>query len=235
MSNAKERIVVSEQSSIKGLARKLAAIRAGLEPLGEKKGKVTQGGTYEYHRAEDVQAHVRAALIEQNVLLVPKVCDCTHDPFDTDNGKTRFLTTVRGECEVIDADSGESMTIPMVGAGTDNGEKGVYKAMTGAWKYLVMYLFQLAATDDPEAEDGGQQTRARATTKRRAVSKPKAQEFASATAVKNLKAAAHLADFDAERWQTMLTALGVEDEAKFPTEKLAEARQQVFEAGAQVA
>lgn len=58
------------------------------------------------------------------------------------------------------------------------------------------------------------------------------QEYASAADVQKLKSAAHLADFDAEDWQTMMTALGVEDEAKFPVAAIAKAKDQVFAVGA---
>jgi len=40
-----------------------------------------------------------------------------------------------------------------VGQGADKGDKGVYKAITGAKKYFIANLFLIPTDDDPEGND----------------------------------------------------------------------------------
>lgn len=60
------------------------------------------------------------------------------------------LTTVSVAYEFFDLDSGESDQGVVVGQGTDTGDKGVYKAITGAIKYLYVKQFMIATGDDAE-------------------------------------------------------------------------------------
>lgn len=47
-------------------------------------------------------------------------------------------------------ESGESLTVTAYGDGEDSGDKGVFKAQTGARKYLYAHVMGVATTDDPE-------------------------------------------------------------------------------------
>jgi hypothetical protein len=49
-----------------------------------------------------------------------------------------------------DADTGEELTIGGAGLGWDSGDKGVYKAITGATKYALMKNFLITDEQDPE-------------------------------------------------------------------------------------
>jgi hypothetical protein len=48
--------------------------------------------------------------------------------------------------------SGEWMDYRMAGEGADGNDKGVYKALTGAYKYLQRQAFSLPTGDDPERD-----------------------------------------------------------------------------------
>jgi hypothetical protein len=54
---------------------------------------------------------------------------------------------------LLDGESGERLDFPWVGAGTDKGDKGIYKALTGGAKYFLLKMFLIATGDDPERED----------------------------------------------------------------------------------
>lgn len=47
-------------------------------------------------------------------------------------------------------ESGQHVSFDSIGHGQDSGDKGVYKAITGARKYAIASIFGLATTDDPE-------------------------------------------------------------------------------------
>jgi hypothetical protein len=57
------------------------------------------------------------------------------------------------EYTVVDADTGESIKVKVVGQGEDKGDKGSYKAATGANKYFYLKFAGCATGDDPERSD----------------------------------------------------------------------------------
>lgn len=62
------------------------------------------------------------------------------------------LTVVELEAAIY-APDGSCVTGGGVGTGEDRGDKGAYKAMTGALKYFLYKTFMVATHDDPELED----------------------------------------------------------------------------------
>ncbi len=69
----------------------------------------------------------------------------------TPSGK-QILTDVMVDYEFIDVASGESLRGRAAGQGTDANDKGVYKAITGAIKYIFMKSFLIPTGDDPEED-----------------------------------------------------------------------------------
>jgi hypothetical protein len=95
-------------------------------------------------------------LAERHIFIVPRVgvrgqgenyTEYAHDRDDED------LTTIIYEYDIIDGDTGEQITTSGVGYGSDKGDKGAYKASTGAFKYMLMRLFMVATGDDPEGDE----------------------------------------------------------------------------------
>lgn len=66
--------------------------------------------------------------------------------------KFKLLTDVRVEVMFSDGDSGEWIIVPGEGTGEDNSDKGTYKGITGALKYILMKSFLVSTGDDPENE-----------------------------------------------------------------------------------
>ena len=65
---------------------------------------------------------------------------------------TNFLTNVIINYTFYDIESGEKLRGKASGQGTDSGDKGVYKAITGAIKYIFMKNFLIPTGDDPEKD-----------------------------------------------------------------------------------
>jgi hypothetical protein len=62
----------------------------------------------------------------------------------------------------VDGESGESLIVEAVGAGTDQpGDKAFYKAQTGAKKYALTQAFLIATGDDPEDEQAPKTSKAK--------------------------------------------------------------------------
>jgi ERF superfamily len=114
----------------------------------QKTGKNAFHG-YKYAGEADLLEKLRPAMLEAGLLLIPSITAVS--PID-EHG----VTTVRMEYILMHKD-GEIWPhkIGAAGQGGDRnkngvGDKGLYKAITGANKYLLFKLFQLETGDDPE-------------------------------------------------------------------------------------
>ena len=112
---------------------------------------------YKYASEAALLETLRPALIENGLILIPSVSNVSS--VDA-HGNT--LVTVEYTLAHV---SGEVWPdkITAIGCGNDMsksgkiGDKGVYKAITGANKYLLFKLFQIETGDDPEKDDAAPQ------------------------------------------------------------------------------
>ena len=126
---------------MKNLATKLVKV------MNEVNSSVKMSGynahqNFAYVRESDIFDTVRNALTKNNVVLLPSVEDCK---------KEGDLTTVKTKFTLIDADSGEQMEFWSYGQGHDKLGFGVYKAVTGSFKYMLLKTFMISGDNsDPE-------------------------------------------------------------------------------------
>jgi hypothetical protein len=108
---------------------------------------------YKYATEADVAEKVREALAERNIVMIPSLTNHSIREHTTSKGNREYITTVVMEFRFIDGETGETITFSMIGEGQDAGDKGPYKAMTGAQKYALMKTFMIPTGDDPEADE----------------------------------------------------------------------------------
>lgn len=134
---------VSESASRVGspLAMKLASVMAEVSRV-PKRGH-NDFHNYDYPLESDILDAIREKLADRNVMWLPSIENVEREG---------TLTTVIGKVTFVDAESGEERTIGMVGTGEDKGDKGVYKAFTGAVKYCLLKTFMISTGDDPESD-----------------------------------------------------------------------------------
>lgn len=109
---------------------------------------------YKYATEADVNEKVREVLAEQGVMLIPNVKSQSYREHINKNGKTEYIVTVEVEFTFIDGETGETISFTTFGEGQDAGDKGTYKAITGAQKYALMKAFMIPTGDDPESDSG---------------------------------------------------------------------------------
>lgn len=122
-------------------------------------GTITKSGynkhqNYHYTTEADLIEAVKTQLLSRNVFIftTSKVTG-TERLISKDkegNDKTTLVTTVECIHTLVDGDSGESYSVASVGTGADNMDKGLYKALTGSYKYFLSKNFMIASEDDPE-------------------------------------------------------------------------------------
>jgi ERF superfamily len=129
------------------LASKLAAVMAAVDRVPKRGWNAVHG--YHYPLEADVLEVIRGLLAERNVVLLPAIVGWRRDPIGE---KGQVLTTLEMEFTFLDGDTGERETRAWIGTGTDNQDKGAYKAMTGAEKYFLLKGFLIPTGDDPETD-----------------------------------------------------------------------------------
>ncbi|MGE6893820.1 ERF family protein [Priestia flexa] len=134
------------------LVKKLAEVMKAVKCI-EKRG-FNKFHQYNYATESDVAEKVREELAERNVMMIPSVIGNETREHTNAKGKTEYIVTVHMEFTFMDGDTGETISFRTVGEGQDAGDKGSYKAMTGAQKYALMKAFMIPTGDDPEADSG---------------------------------------------------------------------------------
>lgn len=98
---------------------------------------------YAYATESDLTESIRPILIEAGLAFFSTVLEQTRE------GE---FTKVKMEFTLADLDTGETLKSTYWGEGQDKGDKGLYKAYTGATKYFLMKTFLIPTGDDPEGD-----------------------------------------------------------------------------------
>jgi len=146
-------MTTAKVTETKNLYAKLAEIM-GLMAHIPKEG-FNKAQQYKFVRETDVAAKASELLSERHIFIAQSVENSSlQELYRTQSGMTMWLTIVDMAFQFIDGESGErSDAVHFTGYGADTGDKGIYKAMTGAEKYFLMKTFLISTGDDPEADE----------------------------------------------------------------------------------
>lgn len=126
-----------------GLKFKLLQIQSEVERL--KKEGYNDFQKYKYLAEQQVTDAFNPLLIKYGVLF-----NYSAEIISQTIMEKNILTHVRVEYSFKDVDSDDEIVGVVDGQGIDKGDKGVYKAITGAVKYIFMKNFLIPTGDDPE-------------------------------------------------------------------------------------
>lgn len=98
---------------------------------------------YHYATESDLNEAIRPILHDAGLAFFSNVVEQERD------GE---FTKVKMEFTLADVETGETLTSTFWGEGQDKGDKGLYKAYTGATKYFLMKTFLIPTGDDPEQD-----------------------------------------------------------------------------------
>lgn len=129
------------------LAAKLAKIGGALGNIPKRGWNPNQ--QYRFARETDLVSALRPYLAASGILITFSVTN--HEILQRQDPNAKgMLTHITLHWTVTDGQ--DTISGDMPGYGMDSGDKGVYKAITGAKKYVLMTLFLIDTGDDPEAE-----------------------------------------------------------------------------------
>lgn len=138
------------------LARKIYDLRTFLAGLDWTKDGINQHQEYKYISADQYRENFEKGLRAVGLDYAFSVVDYVFNQKGA--SEKMHLTNIKFECEIIDIETGESRLYRGVGDGADNGDKGVYKAQTGALKYFIANNFMVKEGGDPEASEQARTT-----------------------------------------------------------------------------
>lgn len=126
------------------VAKKILQVMQKVQYL-KKDGKVDAekfGIKYNYLSEAKITDNIRTACINAGLIIFPAVCE----PLPSNDTFQRVKVGYR----ILDVDSGDSFYCEMLGLGQDKGDKSIYKALTGAYKYMQRQVFAIPTGDDPD-------------------------------------------------------------------------------------
>jgi len=104
----------------------------------------TKGVPYKITSWNSVHDAIKRLLLKHEIVIIPKVLEHTREG---------NLTTVKVSADIVHASTGEKITVgDYVGYGVDTSDKGCGKAITYAYKYLLMKLFMMEVGSDEDSE-----------------------------------------------------------------------------------
>lgn len=135
-----------------GLVAKLSKIQAEVGYM-EKGGRNSAQG-YKYLSESQIAEKFKDLLVKHGVFFL---YESTIERIDPSPSGKQLVTSVEVHYTFYDVESGEALHGTAAGQGSDATDKGVYKAVTGAVKYIFMKTFLIPTGDDPEddSKDGG--------------------------------------------------------------------------------
>lgn len=123
------------------LYKKIHEVMKDVEYL-QKDDKVEFGQTkYKAISEEKVTSTVRASLIKNGLVIIPS---------EQEHSREGALSTVNTKYKIIDIETGEYEIAVSSGTGADTQDKGVGKAMTYSYKYLLLRTFAIPTGEDPD-------------------------------------------------------------------------------------
>lgn len=146
------------------LVQKLAQIGNEIEYVEKLGANKTKDGkiNYNYVKASDVAKEIRHKLFERNIIItIDEKEISTQGSVKTYSGGELALICVKADFTFRDGDSGETLTQSAYGVGMDGGDKAIYKAKTGALKYVLRGIALIPdEKDDPEHDVDPEQVNA---------------------------------------------------------------------------
>lgn len=107
---------------------------------------------YDFVRAADVMRAIRDSFAELGIYAETNYDLLATYDIKTNSGGVMHTATVKATIKLYDANSDETKTISGLGDGADGGDKGIFKAQTGATKNALRNGTLLPDEADPEAD-----------------------------------------------------------------------------------
>lgn len=137
-------------SDIMNVQTAIASVMSELPAIGRDQQASPQQGGYAYRGIEQITRHVQSLFAKYGIVVVPRVRSIETAHL-TVNNKPWTDTTLIVDYLLVGPD-GSTLEATTIGIGRDNSDKGANKAMTQAFKYLLLQV--LCISDAKDDNDG---------------------------------------------------------------------------------
>ena len=127
----------------------MLAIQEELTAITKDQRNGQQG--WKFRGVDDVMNTLHPILVKHKVFACPKVLDIQRTSTTTSKGSCLNYATATVEYNFYD-ESGESISVTVVGEGMDSGDKATSKALSIAYKYAMFQTFCIPTEDDPDKD-----------------------------------------------------------------------------------
>jgi hypothetical protein len=125
----------------KNLFQKISQVMQDVSYL-SKDDNIAFGNTkYKAISEEKVTSTLRQSLIANGLVILP---------FEQEASKEGNISFVNTKYKIVDIDTGQYEVLASSGEGADTQDKGVGKAMTYAYKYMLLRTFAIPTGEDPD-------------------------------------------------------------------------------------
>jgi hypothetical protein len=136
------------------LKQKLVKVSESIGYLQKDKQNKMQG--YSYLSEAKIKETITSKFAEQGIVFNYSTTEVReYEISPTSKGTKQFCTVAQGSYSFMDVESEELISGTWAGTGTDTGDKGLYKAITGGIKYVLNTNFLIPTGDDPENDSDG--------------------------------------------------------------------------------
>ena len=124
------------------------------EYMGEyawEKDGINRYQSYKYITEKQYKANFKKALKDAGLVWKVQQLEYQYIPEISDK---MHMVICKFKGEIIDPETGEREEYIFFGSGADNGDKALYKAVTGGHKFFLASNFNVAEENDPESDAG---------------------------------------------------------------------------------
>lgn len=134
----------------KGILAKIEHLAELLRAKDWKKEGVNAHQKYKYIKESMYKVYHGEAVAKAGLIFKFQIIE---RDFQMNISDKMHLTSIKVLMSYIDPETGEREEYFSYGDGMDSGDKGLYKAETGAYKYHVANNFHVSEDNDPEGDD----------------------------------------------------------------------------------
>lgn len=146
----KEKTKETQQVAPQGLAAKLMILREKMNSFTWEKDGKNRHQSYEYITEKQYKNNFKVALAAAGLDFKSSILEYQFIPQISDKMN---MVIAKFQFEIIDRETDEREIYQAFGSGADTGDKGLYKAYTGAIKYFLANNYLVAEGNDPENDE----------------------------------------------------------------------------------
>ena len=135
-----------------GVYLAINSVQADLASIGITKFRENSQQNYMFRGIDDIYNAVSGILAKNKLCIIPRVVSRVSEARQSRSGGTLFYVTVGVHYDFVSASDGSSCTAVFYGEAMDSADKATNKAMSAAYKYMMIQTFCIPTEGDNDAD-----------------------------------------------------------------------------------